>query len=377
MNRLALHIVSFDVPWPPNYGGVIDVFYKIRALHAAGVAIRLHCFDYGRGPARELESLCEKVYYYPRKSGISRHLTLLPYIVASRRSEELERNLLADDAPILFEGLHTCALLNNPGFKGRFLIYRESNIEHHYYQHLSRAEKNPLKKAFFLIESVRLKHFQRILRHASLMLAVSADDAGYLSRAFPGSQVEHLPSFHRDDTTDILAGRGTYALYHGKLSVPENLRAAEYLIRQVWNDGLPELIISGLNPPPQLIRQASGHSNIRVIPNPSEEEMFRLVREAHVNIMVTFQPTGLKLKLLNALFHGRFCVINPEMASGTSLGGLCTVEGTPDGLRQAVTRLFAEEFTPSMVRHREQLLQEGYSNRENCRRLLQFLAERS
>ncbi len=27
-----LHIISFDIPYPPNYGGVIDVFYKLKAL---------------------------------------------------------------------------------------------------------------------------------------------------------------------------------------------------------------------------------------------------------------------------------------------------------------------------------------------------------
>ena len=32
-----LHIISFDIPWPPNYGGVIDVFYKIKTLSEAGV----------------------------------------------------------------------------------------------------------------------------------------------------------------------------------------------------------------------------------------------------------------------------------------------------------------------------------------------------
>ncbi len=27
-----LHIISFDVPAPPDYGGVIDVYYKAKAL---------------------------------------------------------------------------------------------------------------------------------------------------------------------------------------------------------------------------------------------------------------------------------------------------------------------------------------------------------
>ena len=34
-----LHIISFDVPYPANYGGVIDVFYKLKALHAEGIKI--------------------------------------------------------------------------------------------------------------------------------------------------------------------------------------------------------------------------------------------------------------------------------------------------------------------------------------------------
>jgi hypothetical protein len=39
-----LHIISFNVPYPPNYGGVMDVFFKIRALHEQGIKIHLHCF---------------------------------------------------------------------------------------------------------------------------------------------------------------------------------------------------------------------------------------------------------------------------------------------------------------------------------------------
>ena len=39
-----LHIISFDNPYPPVYGGVIDVFYKIKDLHAEGYEIYLHCF---------------------------------------------------------------------------------------------------------------------------------------------------------------------------------------------------------------------------------------------------------------------------------------------------------------------------------------------
>ena len=33
MNNKHLHIVTLDTPWPVNYGGVVDLFYKLKALH--------------------------------------------------------------------------------------------------------------------------------------------------------------------------------------------------------------------------------------------------------------------------------------------------------------------------------------------------------
>ena len=80
-----LHIVSFNVPYPPDYGGVIDVFYKIKALKEAGVQIHLHCYEYGREAAPELDTLCKSVNYYHREKRLRDLSSLKPFIVKSRR----------------------------------------------------------------------------------------------------------------------------------------------------------------------------------------------------------------------------------------------------------------------------------------------------
>ena len=36
---MKLNVVSFDIPYPPDYGGVIDIYYKIKALNSAGIKI--------------------------------------------------------------------------------------------------------------------------------------------------------------------------------------------------------------------------------------------------------------------------------------------------------------------------------------------------
>ena len=369
----SLHIISFDIPFPANYGGVIDVYYKIRALHLAGIKIHLHCFEYQRQPAPELEVLCESVHYYPRKTGLMSNLSLKPYIVCSRMSHELLENLLHDDYPILFEGLHTCGFINDKRLNGRLLIYRESNIEHHYYYHMFAAEKNIVKKFFFLTESFRLKLFQSVLKHASLMLTVSHEDTAYLKKAFPHKEVIYLPSFHGHDEPCILTGRGKYALYQGKLSVAENSLAAEFLIIKVWEGSFPELVVAGLDPPPWLKKLAGSRQNIRLIENPSDEEMLRLIQQAHINILVTFQPTGLKLKLLNALFNGRFCLVNPFMVTGTSLGNLCIQATSPDDFKSAIPAIFQQDFSRVLISERKTVLLKNYSDKKNCKRLVEML----
>lgn len=370
MSDKHLHIVSFDVPFPANYGGVIDVFYKLKALKKAGVRVHLHCFKYGRENARVLEDLCEVVHYYPRKSGIASAMSVKPYIVQSRRSELLMSNLLYDEYPIIFEGLHTCRYLSDPRLKHRKKIYRESNIEHHYYFHLFKAEKKIFRKLYHLAESLKLRLYQKKLKHADLMLAVSQSDTEYLKKHFPKNNIEYLPSFHPNEKFLVLPGKGGYAFYHGKLSVTENYKAAEFLIEKVFAGFDKKLVIAGMDPPTHLKLLIEKHPNIELIENPDDEKMFDLIRNAHVNVLVTFQATGLKLKLLNTLYNGRFCLVNPEMVQGTGLETLCEIAENADGLKAKLDELFGKQFNMSDIRDREILLQENYSNRKNARKLI-------
>ena len=127
MINKQLHIISFDVPLPADYGGVIDVFNKIRHLHRLGIEIILHCFTYGRKENKELNDFCKEVYYYPRSTAILKTLSHEPYIVTTRKNTDLLQRLLADHHPILFEGLHTTHLLSHPLLKDRVKVVRAHN----------------------------------------------------------------------------------------------------------------------------------------------------------------------------------------------------------------------------------------------------------
>lgn len=370
-----LNIIAFNIPWPANYGGIIDVYYKMKALHECGVKIILHCFEYERAHASELEAICEKVYYYKRHTGVRANITLLPYNVYSRKHPELIANLLENDYPILFEGLHCCYYIQDPRLKNRKKIYREANIEHDYYFHLAQAEKHPIRKSFFLIEAWRFKCYQKILRHADLMIAVSKTDADYLRDQFPDKQVEFMPCFHTNDQITVKPGSSDFILYHGKLSVAENTQAALFLIQHVFSKLNCRCIIAGMDPPASLSKAAAPYPNIRIEANPPEEQMSRLIHDAQIHVLITFQATGLKLKLLNSLFAGRHTVVNRLMISGSGLDQLCHIADTPDEMIRICRKLMQADLTPEQAGQRRQFLYPTYSNQYQGERLLHLIYE--
>ncbi len=241
-----LHIVSFNIPYPANYGGVIDIYYKLKALKQAGIQIIMHCYAYGRQPSKELEDLCLKVYYYPRKSGLKFFLRSDPYIVTTRNANSMPGNLLKDPFPVLFEGLHTTATLSICKDARKKVLVRAHNIEHLYYSALSKSEPNLLHKLFLSVESGKLQGYERVLQLADHILGIALHETAYFDSKF-GNGV-FVPAFHRFDEVTSLAGSGDYILYHGNLEISENSRTFLRLAARVLSRTNYPVVVAGKNP---------------------------------------------------------------------------------------------------------------------------------
>ena len=365
-----LHIIAFDVPYPANYGGVIDVFYRVKALSEAGVRVHLHCFQYGRGE-QEVLKRCHEIKYYKRDTSFAKQLSLTPFIVNSRRSEELVRDLLQDDYPILCEGLHTTAIFSDKRLRNRQIYVRAHNVEHDYYRAFGESEKCCWKKLFYLTEAWKLRRYEPILRKAAGIFAISQQDADYFSKKYGKTTL--VPGFNSADSVCSETGRGEYVLYHGNLSVKENEEAAKWLIENVFSRLDLHCIVAGLNPSDKLIKLAEKHSNVTMVANPDDAEMIDLLRQAQVNVLVTNQPTGLKLKLLNALYCGRFCLVNSDMVRGTSLESLCIVADEPAQMVSEIKRLMEEDFTEEDIEERDNQMRQLYDNEANAQMIIQAI----
>lgn len=358
-----IHLIAFDVPYPANYGGVIDIFYKIKCFHKMGVKVHLHAYQYGRKESNVLKDYCHKVSYYRRKIFRNPFSNKKPYIVVSRNSSELIDALLKDNHPILFEGLHSTYYLDDPRLKDRMKVVRMHNIEHDYYEHLYKAEKNYAKKQFFKLEASRLKKYQRVLKHANLIAAISSNDFEYLSKKF--KQTFYWPPFHTNEDVTASEGKGDFILYHGNLGVAENHKAAKYLINNVFANTDYPFAIAGSNPSYELKSLVQKYDNIKLYSDVSTERIEQLIGSAQINILHTSQATGIKLKLINALYQGRHCLVNSKMVDETGLESLCYVANTATQFKDKIAELWNQPFTDEEVEERKDVLGAAFNNCHN------------
>ena len=352
---MKLHVVSFQVPFPADYGGAIDVYYKLKALKEKGYEVTLHTFVYGnRSMQRALEELCTRVYYYRRRTGLRQQFSVLPYIVSTRRNKELIRQLCQDNAPILFEGLHTCYYLDHPALEHRKKIVRMHNIEHEYYWQLALQAKLNWRAVYYLVEALRLRFFERKLHHSQLICAITRADAQKLSKRYTDTSVIHLPCFFDTSSPQTIAETRRIVLYQGNLSVEENHRSATFILRQIA-PRCPDVqfVIAGRAP-----HLGDVPPNVQVVPNPTDSELDMLLCTARIHLMLTFQPTGIKLKLLNALIKGQGHIIaNHDMLYGHSLGQFCVSADKTSEIVRSIQQLIDQPIEASELEKRKENLQ--------------------
>ncbi|MDQ3191522.1 MAG: glycosyltransferase [Bacteroidota bacterium] len=283
------------------------------------------------------------------------------------------KNLLCDDNPILMEGLHCCFYLDDQRLSERKKIVRTHNVEQHYYQKLSQAERNPIKKIYFLQEAAKLESFEKKLLNASALAAISVLDTEFYLQKHKNTKT--ISAFHPDNKLSIVAGNGDFVLYHGNLSVGENNAAALFLVKEIFSKINTSFIIAGNKPTEELKLEAERYDNIQLIDNYSTKQITDLIRKAHINLLPTFQATGIKLKLLSALHNGRFCLVNSPMVKGTGLEKFCIIKDSPSEIISEIKNLMLLPFSNQDIKLREELLTGDFSNAVNADRLIEIIED--
>ncbi len=331
-----------------------------------GFEIFLHCFQYGnRTPQKELEKYAKKVFYYPRKRSIFSIFNKIPFIVATRKNKTLIQNLTINNAPILFEGLHTCGFLNHQLIKDRLKFARMHNVEHDYYHALAKNSKG-WRKLFFQIESKKLKEFLPVLQHAQHLFVLQENDYSFFKQIH--SSVFLLPISLPEFKMNKPVTTENYCLFHGNLSVAENINAIHWFIENVKELQNQHFIVAGKDPSKALIHFCK-KNKVTIIPNPSEEKMQQLIHFARIHLLYTNQSTGIKIKLLNALNSSGRVIVNPKMIEGTSLSYHVEIALNGEDFSKKIDQGIKHPLTEKEIEERWNKIKEEFDTKKNLQLL--------
>ena len=310
------------MPFPPDYGGVLDVYLRAKALKNLGYYIILHCYEYGRGRVHDYREIADEVFYYKRNTSLNSFLSKLPYIVKSRNSKELFIRLMQDDYPILLEGQHSTYWAIQLAKHNRVCAVRIHNVEWQYYLNLAKRARNIVKWLYFQTEARKLKK-QEIQLQKFTLLCISSRDTDYYRNM--GFSAIHLPiTINPELHLSPVEGK-TFALYHGNLSISENMDAINILIEENKRSKFPiPLVIAGKNPGSRLIEKIHAQG-WECYPNPGETQMNDLMRSCSMHLLIGFGMTGIKLKVVRALLTGKPCLATKEMVQDSVLEKHCVI----------------------------------------------------
>jgi hypothetical protein len=245
------------------------------------------------------------------------------------------------------------------------------NLEHDYYRGLFRTEPNILKKFFYWLEAKRLKHYQKTLNTADKILSISPSDQLYFEKNLK-TEATFVPAFHPNEKVRHLKKKGYFALYHGDLSVWDNRKAAHFLTGIFSKLDIP-LIVAGRTEDKKLLEKIEASQNLKFIALENQEQLDDLMQRAHINIFWSSNASGIKIKLLNALYNGRFCLVNKPVVEGSGLEDLCEVVEDEKSLVYKAIQLMDVEFSDEQYLHRKEKMT-PYDKEQNTKRLLEILS---
>lgn len=368
-----LHIICSEMRLPVDYGASFDLLYKIKSLHKAGILLHLHCFDPANQHEQELNRYAIEVNYYVNRDGHKGFSFRLPYIVGSRIDPKLAERLLLDDHPVLIEGIHCSYLAHDPRFSTRKIIIRGHRLESHCYREMKENSWHLLKRFYYGHESKLLRAYEEQTFKLVPVCCASDKERFELQQKMHAKQVIKVPLFLPFQQVICKEGIGSYCLYHGNLSEAGNERAAFYLLKQVFNDLTIPFVIAGKNPSRRLLNAAKRSKFHCLVENPTEAELQDMIEKAQVNILPSFDGNGIKVKLLNALFNGRHCVVNDATVEGTGLEPATHIASSARGFKSILIQLYHQPFPMDEIILRKQLLEKEYNNELNVKRLIQWI----
>lgn len=332
-----MHIVliSHKPPFPSIDGGCIATANMIQNLQKCGYTIKLFCFATDKHPFPKKEKYpkwfkdCQPEYEYINTkttfgAAVKAFFSSTSYFISRFKSEKLKIkitdyiNIKQPDA-VQIESLYSFLLVD---FKktNQLIAYRSHNIEHQLWEDRIKAEKNVLKRLFLKNANKKLHRFEEnsIKKVDACIALTDAEGKWILSiRKTLQVQIIQLGFPKKQKISDLDLQRDLF--YIGAFDWAPNVEGMDWFVEKVFpiikkkQPGIT-LHIAGKNLDKGKYIQHKGINNYGEI-----KDKTAFFNAHGIMILPLFSGSGLRIKLIEALFYGKAIVATNKAAEGIAI----------------------------------------------------------
>lgn len=372
MMGLKILWLSHFVPYPPK-GGCFQRSYNLikqvsRENNVYLVALRhkdksTHPESEVKKAKKELEKYCKKVFIIDIKSfsGLNIYYLALksiftgdPLTVNLFKSKEMHDLIKKLTKEINFDIAHydTISLaeyFNDTGSIPKFLTHH--GIESFMVRRRMKNETSILKKLYFLVESNKLRKYEKNNCYKyNLNIMVSEDDKYMLKEISPNSRMDvvengvdiefFLPKNNHENTNSLI--------FAGRLDQYSNMDAILYFCRNIWpivRERFPKIRFSiiGNNPPRKLLELAENDERIEVLGYVDDVRPY--FSKATISVCPIRDGGGTRIKILDAMAMGMPIISTSIGCEGIDItpGENVLIANTTEDFIESLERITTDE----------------------------------
>jgi glycosyltransferase involved in cell wall biosynthesis len=333
-DREIVLIVDHFVPEPDRDAGSCAILAVIHALLAAGLVVKFWPFNLYRTPVytEALQDIGVEVLYSPHQTALSEWLTV--------NGSDLDIVLLSrpDVAEMCLRLVRNCTAARVVYF-GHDLHFRRMRAQAELARDASR------RRAAEIMRKVEIG----IWREADIVLYLSEEEAADVRILSPSVDVRSVIPYAFKDPEPVARQESgeSWIVFVAGFGHPPNADGAAWFVHEV----LPlivarvpaaRLAIVGSHPSP-LVRALCG-PHVSLFGDVTDSELLDWYGRAKVAVVPLLTGAGVKLKTVEALWHGVPVVLTPAGAQGLpDVGQVVPVETDPGRFADAVCDLLIDD----------------------------------
>src|SRR5690606_4677736 len=321
---MKILVVSGFLPYPPIFGGAIDVWERIKGLHALGHEIDLAVTDKMNPTQEQLDEMILYVrhfFFVRRENKVQQLFNKLPLQLLSRKGVSTIDIYQTFDLLIL-ESEFCWHITLNKSITYKNIVVRVHNIEGHYFKALGKSSKSLREKVYYKMETSKIKRLSALVfDKADKLWFISKDDLLSVNRS---DKSVFMPFPINGSFTLPFEKSGNNVVFMGSLFMQNNTFGLDWYLKNIHPLLMNEVadyhfyIIGSLKEANKEIE--AKYQNLPqvtfVVNAPCLKEYYT---KSKVFINPMFHGSGVKVKSVNALVNGLSLVSTTVGAEGIGL----------------------------------------------------------